>query len=148
MMLSNHLILCHPLFLLLSIFPSIRIFYNEGALCIRWWSIGASASASVLPVNIQGWFSFRIDWFDLQLGSHSFLQGIFQTQGLNLGLLHCSYILYCLSHQGSLMIYPMYMWKNISFVHSPIDNHFGCFHAWLLWIMLQWTWKCADISCR
>ena len=53
---SNHLILCHPFFLLPSIFPSIRIFCNESALWIRGQSIGASASASVIPVNIQGWF--------------------------------------------------------------------------------------------
>ena len=54
-MLSNHLILCHPL-LLPSIFPSIRVFSNESALRIRWPSIGASSSAAVLPMNIQGWF--------------------------------------------------------------------------------------------
>ena len=56
MMLSNQLILCHPLLLLPSIFPSIRVFSNELALCIRCQSIGVSASASVLPKNIQGWF--------------------------------------------------------------------------------------------
>ena len=49
----NHLILCCPLLLLPSIFPSIRIFSNESAL-IRWPNIGASASVSVLPMNIQG----------------------------------------------------------------------------------------------
>ena len=54
MMPSNHLILCCPLLLLPSIFPSSRDFSNELALCIRWPSI--EASASVLPVNIQGWF--------------------------------------------------------------------------------------------
>ena len=53
---SNDLILCHPLLLLPSVFPSIRIFSNEWALCIMWESIGASALASVLPMNIQGWF--------------------------------------------------------------------------------------------
>ena len=53
---SNHLILCHPLLLLPSIFPSIRVFSNQSALCIRWPKIGTSASASVLPMNIQGWF--------------------------------------------------------------------------------------------
>ena len=55
---SNHLILClcHPLLLLPSIFCSIWVFSNELVLCIRWPSIGVSASASVLPVNIQGWF--------------------------------------------------------------------------------------------
>ena len=47
---SNHLILCHPLFLLPSISPSIRIFSSESTLCIRWPKTGASASASVLPV--------------------------------------------------------------------------------------------------
>ena len=50
---SNHLILCCLLLLLLLIFPSIRVFSNESALRIRWPSIGASASASVLPMNIQ-----------------------------------------------------------------------------------------------
>ena len=54
-MLSNHLIVCHPL-LLTSIFPNIRVFSNESALCVRWPNIGASASTSVLPMNIQDWF--------------------------------------------------------------------------------------------
>ena len=51
---SNHLILCRPLLLLHSIFPSIRVFSNESALCISSQSIGVSAT-SVLPVNIQDW---------------------------------------------------------------------------------------------
>ena len=53
---SNHLILCHSLLLLPSIFPSIRVFSSESALRIRWLSIWVSASVSVLPVNLQGWF--------------------------------------------------------------------------------------------
>ena len=53
---SNHLSHCHPLLLLPSIFPSIRVFSNESVLCIRWPSIAASASASVLPMNIPSWF--------------------------------------------------------------------------------------------
>ena len=52
---SNHLIHCHPL-LLPSIFHSIRVFSNESFLHIKWSSIRASASASVLPMNIQNWF--------------------------------------------------------------------------------------------
>ena len=52
---SNHLILCHPLLLLPSIFPNIRVFSSESVLCI-----GVSASASVLPMNIQG--SFPLGW--------------------------------------------------------------------------------------
>ena len=53
---SNHLILCCPLLLPPSIFPSIRIFSNESVLHIRWPNIGVSASASALPMNIQDWF--------------------------------------------------------------------------------------------
>ena len=52
---SNNLILCHPLLLLPSIFPSIRVFSNESALCIRWPGTGVSASTSVLPMNTQDW---------------------------------------------------------------------------------------------
>ena len=63
--LSNHLILCHPLLLLPSIFPSIRVFSNESALCIRWpkyWSF----SFSISPSNeCSGLISFRIYWLDL-----------------------------------------------------------------------------------
>ena len=62
---SNHLILCRPLLLLPSVFPSIRGFSNESVLCIRWpkyWSI----SFSISPSNeYSGLTSFRIDWFDL-----------------------------------------------------------------------------------
>ena len=62
---SNHLILCHPLFLLPSIFPSIRVFSNESALRIRWpkyWSF----SFNIRPSNEHpGLISFRMDWLDL-----------------------------------------------------------------------------------
>ena len=62
---SNHLILCHPLLLLPSIFPCIRVFSKELVLCIRWpkyWSL----SFSISPSNeYSGLISFRIDWFDL-----------------------------------------------------------------------------------
>ena len=54
-MLSNHLILCHPL-PLPSVFPSLRVFSSESAICINGQNIGASASASVRPMNIQGSF--------------------------------------------------------------------------------------------
>ena len=57
---SNHLILCHPLLLPTSIFPRIRVFSKESVLCMRCQSVGVSASASVLSVNIQDWF--RLGW--------------------------------------------------------------------------------------
>ena len=53
-MIPSNRILCHPLLLLPSVFPGIRVFSNESALCLKWPSIGASSS--VLPVNIQGSF--------------------------------------------------------------------------------------------
>ena len=52
---SSHLILCHPLLLLPSIFPSIRVFSKESVLCIRWPGIGVLASAPVLLMNIHDW---------------------------------------------------------------------------------------------
>ena len=62
---SNRLILCHPLLLLPSVFPSIRVFSNESALCIRWpkyWSF----SFNISPSNEHaGLISFRMDWLDL-----------------------------------------------------------------------------------
>ena len=64
---SNHLILCCHVILLPSIFPSIRVFFNELALRISGQSIRASASASVLPVTIQDWFSLGwTGWISLQ----------------------------------------------------------------------------------
>ena len=74
---SNHLILCHPLLLLPSVFPSIRVFSSGSPLCIRWpkyWSF----SFSISPSNeYSQLFSFRIDWFDflaVQGTLKSFLQ--------------------------------------------------------------------------
>ena len=62
---SSHLILCHPFLLLRSIFPTIRVFSNESALCIRWpkyWSFSFSISPSREYSRL---ISFKIDWFDL-----------------------------------------------------------------------------------
>ena len=64
---SSHLILCCPLPLLPSIFPSIRVFSNESVLHIRWPKYWSSTSASVLPMNSQDWFPFRwTGWISLQ----------------------------------------------------------------------------------
>ena len=62
---SNHLILCHPLLFLPSIFPSIRVFSSESILCIMWpkyWSFSFSISP---PNELSGLISFRMDWLDL-----------------------------------------------------------------------------------
>ena len=82
MMLPNHLILCHPLLLLPSVFPSIRVFSDESALCIRWpkyWSF----SFSISPSNeYSGLIFFRIDWFDLLAGQRT-LKGLLQHRQLS-----------------------------------------------------------------
>ena len=86
---SNHLILCHPLFLLPSIFPSIRVFSNESVLCIRWpkyWSF----SFSINPSNEHsGLISFRMDWFDL-LAVQGILNSLLQHHPSKASILWCS----------------------------------------------------------
>ena len=77
MMPSNHLILCYPLLLLPSIFPSIQVFFSESALLMRWLKIKYwSFSFSMSPSNeYSGLISFRIDWFDLLAVQEIFSRG-------------------------------------------------------------------------
>ena len=85
--LSNHLILCHPLLLLPSVFPSIRAFSSEPALCIRWpkfWSF------SICPSNeYSGLIYFKIDWFDL-LAFQETLKSLLQHHSLKASILRSS----------------------------------------------------------
>ena len=85
---SNHPIFCHPLLLLPSIFPSIRICLKEVALCIRWpkyWNF----SFSVSPSNeYSGLIYFKIDWFDL-LAVQGTLKSLLQHQNLKASILWC-----------------------------------------------------------
>ena len=86
---SNHLTLCHPLLLLPSIFPSIRVSSNESALCIRW-SKYWSCSFSISPSNqYSGLISFRIDWFDL-LSVQGTLKSLLQHHSSKASILWCS----------------------------------------------------------
>ena len=82
---SSHLVLCHPLFLLPPIPPSIRVFSNESTLCMRWpkyWSF----SFSISPSNEhQGLFSFRMDWLDL-LAVQGTLKSLLQHHNINIKL--------------------------------------------------------------
>ena len=86
---SNHLILCWPLLLLPSIFPSIRVFSNESALCIRWpknWSF----SFNISPTNEHaGLISFRMDWLDL-LAVQGTLKSLLQHHSSKASILWCS----------------------------------------------------------
>ena len=83
---SNHLILCHPL-LLASVFPSIRVFSSESALCTRWpkyWSFSNNPSN-----EYSGLISFRIDWFDL-LAVQGILESLLQRHNLKASVLRRS----------------------------------------------------------
>src|SRR5574341_947747 len=86
---SNHLILCRPLFLLPSIFPSIRVFLNESALLIRWpkyWSFSFNSS----PYNEHpGLISFRMDWLYL-LAVQGTLKSLLQHHSSKASILQCS----------------------------------------------------------
>ena len=114
-MLSNHFILCCPLPLLPLIFPSITVFSNEPALCLRWpkyWSFNFSISPSN---DYSGLISFRIDWFDL-LPVQGNLKGLLQQHNLKASVLSCSvFIIVQLS-------YPyMTTGKNHSFDYTDLS---------------------------
>ena len=95
---SNHLILCHSLLLLPSIFPSIRVFSSVSVLCIRWpayWSF----SFSISPSNeYSGLISFRIDWFDLPVDQGT-LKSLLQHHSSKASILqHTASFIVQLSH--------------------------------------------------
>ena len=90
---SNHLILCCPLFLLPSIFPSLRVFSNELTLCIRCPKY-RSFSFSISPSSeCSGLISFRMDWLDL-LEVQDTLKSILQHHSSKASILWCSALLY------------------------------------------------------
>ena len=95
---SNHLILCHSLLLLPSIFPSIRVFSNESALCVRrpkYWSF----SFNISPSNeYPGLISFRMDWLDF-LAVQGTFKSLFQHHSSKVSVLWCSaFFIVQLSH--------------------------------------------------
>ena len=96
---SNHLNLCHPLLLLPSIFPSIRVFSNESVLCIRWpkyWSFTFNISSSN---EHPGLISFRMGWLDLPAAQGT-LKSLLQYHSSKASILWCSaFFIVQLSHQ-------------------------------------------------
>ena len=95
---SNHLILCHPLLLLTSVFPSIRVFSNESALRIRWpkyWSF----SFNISPSNEHpGLISFRMDWLDF-LAVPGTLKSLLQHHSSKASILrHSAFFILQFSH--------------------------------------------------
>ena len=109
---SNHLILCHPLVLLPSIFPSIRDFSNELTLHIRWpkyWSFSFSISPSH---EYSGLISFRIDWFDLLIIQRTLIS-LLQQHSSKASILQCS-VFFMVQFSG------LCIWKNHSFEYTDL----------------------------
>ena len=108
---SNYLILCHPLLLLPSIFPSIKVFSNDSVLPIRWPKY-CSFSFSISPSSeYSGLISFRIDWFDLP-AVQGILKCLLQHHNLKASILqHSAFFVVQLSQ-------PYIYWKNHSFDYT------------------------------
>ena len=121
---SNHLVLCHSLLLLPSVFPSIRIFSNESALCFRWPSIGASALASVLPRNIQDRFPLGNHRFDL-IAVQGTLKSLIQHHSSKSSILWCSALFMVQlphPHLSTGKAIPLTIWTFVSKVVSLLFN--------------------------
>ena len=123
---SNHLILCHPLLLLPSVFPSIRVFSKESVLCIRWpkyWSF----SFSISPSNeYSGLISFRIDCFDL-LVVQGTLKSLLQHHSSKASILQRSaFFIVQLSHPymtiGRTIALTRWRWTFVGKVMSLLFN--------------------------
>ena len=122
---SNHFILCRPLLLPPSIFPSIWVFSNEAALHIRWpkyWSF----SFNISPSNeYSGLISFRVDWFDL-LVVQGTLKSLLQHHSSKASILHCSaFFMVQLSHpyMTTGKTVGLAMWTSVGKVISLLSIH-------------------------
>ena len=151
-MLSNNLILCRPLLLLPSIFPSIRVFSNESGLCIRWpkyWNFSISPSS-----EYSGLVSFRIDWFNLHA-----VQGTLESsptpqfESINssaFGLLYDPTFTSVDDYYGKTI--ASMIWTSVGKVMSLLFNMLSRFiiaflprskHLLISWLqsLLQWVWS-------
>ena len=125
---SNHLILCHPLLLLPSIFPSIRVFSNESALHIRWpkyWSFSFNQPFQWHP----GLISFRTDWLDL-LAVQGALKSLLQHHSSKASIvLHSAFFIVQFSHPY------MTTGKTIALTRRTLVVVLGP------WIKVNWKWS-------
>ena len=141
---SNHLILCRSLFILSSIFPSIRVFSKESALHIRWskyWSFSFSNS----PSNEHSGLIFRIDWFDL-LAVQGILKSLLQQHNLKASLLWCSAFLmvqlshlYMLPGKSTALTIQTFVGKGVSLPFNILSRFViaflpRCKHLLILWL--------------
>ena len=130
--LSNHVILCHNLLLLPSIFPSIRLFSNESALHIRWpkyWSFSISTSN-----EYSGLISFRIDWFDL-LAVQGALKSLLQHHNLKASILWLSaFFMFQLICIIKAMVFSVVMYRCESWTIKKAEH-------WRIHVFKLWDWR-------
>ena len=172
MMPSNHPILCRPLLLPPSIFPSIRVFSNESALCIRWpkyWSFSFSIS---LSNEYSGLISFRVDWLDLlavQAKASILRRSAFfivqfshpyMTTGKTTTLTRLTFggkamcLLFNMLSRLVITILPRSKCLLISWLQPPIYSDFGptknkvchCFHCFPIYLPWSDGARCHDLS--
>ena len=153
---SSHLILCHPLFLLPLIFPSIRVFSNESALHIRWpkyWSFSFNIS---LSNEHSGVISFRMDWLEL-LAVQGTLKSLLQHHSSKASILwHSAFFIVRLSHpcmttgKTIALIRRTFVGKVMSLFFNMLSRFVRAFlprsKSLLIWFHgcshhLQWFWS-------
>ena len=143
-MLSNNLILGHPLLLLPSVFPIIRVFYNESALPISWpkyWSFIFSISPSN---EYSGQISFRTDWFDL-LSVQGTLKSLFQHRSSKASILQCSaFFIVQLSHpymttgETRALTRWIFVGKVMSLLFHMLSRLVIAFLPWSKHLLISW----------
>ena len=156
-MLSNHLILCHPLLLLPLIFPSIRVFSSESTLCFRWpnsWHFSFSIHSSN---EYSGLISFRIEWFDL-LAVQGTLKNLLQHHSSKALILWCSaFFMVYLSHvymnNGKTVTWTIWTFVgkvksllfNRPFKKSLLNLLQYCFYSIFFFFWLQAWWDLSSL---
>ena len=132
-MTSSHLILCCPLLLPSSKFPSIRIFSNESALCIRCPKYWSSASASFLSMEHSGLTSFRIDWLGL-LAVHGTLKNLLKCHISKASILqHSAFFIVQLSHSYMTTGKTITLTR-LTFVDKVISLLLNMLFKWETWV--------------
>ena len=147
----NHLILCHPLLLTTSIFPSIRVFSNESVLRIRqpnYWNF----SFSISPSNEQpGLISFRMDWLDL-LAIQGMLKSLLQHHSSKASIVQSSaFFVFQLSHSymttGETIALTMWTFfgKIMSLLFNMLSRFFIAFLQRSKGLLISWLWSSSAV---
>ena len=147
---SNHFILCHPLLLLPSIFPTKRVFSNESLLCIRWpkyWSF----SFSISPSNeYSGLISLRMDWFDLAV--QETLRSLLQLHSSKASILQPSaFFMVQLSHpymttgKTTALTRWIFVGKVISLLFNMLSRFVIAFLPWSMRLLISWLQSQSEV---